>query len=333
MLQEFNKLMSSIDRAEYKPFYLLSGTEPYFIDLIEDKITEKLTDEASRSFDYSLFYGKEVEPYQIIETAKRFPLLASYNLVVVREAQHMEKYTDLISEYLSKPQEQSIIVFCFKYKAIDKRKKLYKAAKKVGWFLETKPLYDNQLGQWIEDRFQAVKFKIDTKSIQIMAEALGKDLSKIDREIDKLKIVLDEKTQISPEHIEMYVGFSKDFNNFELYKAVAMRDFYKCSKIINYMSKNPKKHPITLTISGFFDFFKRIMLYHGLIDKSKAASLMGVNPYFVKDYEEASKNFSLKQASKAISRILEADLRSKGVGSKSVNNYHILQDLMLKIFS
>ena len=111
---------------------------------------------------------------------------------------------------------------------------------KVGWFLEAKPLYDNQLGQWIEDRLQAAKLKIDTKSIQIMAEALGKDLNKIDREIDKLKIVLDEKTQISPEHIEMYVGFSKDFNNFELYKAVAARDFYKCSKIIKYMSKTPK---------------------------------------------------------------------------------------------
>ena len=201
-MQEFNQLMSSIDRGDYKPFYLLSGTEPYFIDRLEAKITEKLTDEASRSFDYSLFYGKEVAPRQIIETAKRFPLLATYHLVVVREAQHLDKSTDLIAEYLSQPQTQTVIVFCFKYKAFDKRKKLYKAAKKAGALLETKTLYDNQVGQWIADRLQAAQFKIDAKALQILAEALGNDLSKIEKEIGKLKIVLDENTQITAELIE-----------------------------------------------------------------------------------------------------------------------------------
>ena len=125
-MQEFNQLLSSIERSEFKPFYLLSGTEPYFIDRFEAKITEKLTDEASRSFDYSLFYGKEVEPREVIETAKRFPLLATYHLVVVREAQHLYKSTDIIAEYLSQPQKKTIIVFCYKYKLFDKRKKLYK---------------------------------------------------------------------------------------------------------------------------------------------------------------------------------------------------------------
>ena len=325
--------MSSIDRAEYKPFYLLSGTEPYFIDRLEAKITEKLTDESSRSFDYSLFYGKEVEPRQIIETAKRFPLLATHHLVVVREAQHLDKSTDMIAEYLTQPQQQTVIVFCFKYKAIDKRKKLYKVAKKVGALLETKTLYDNQLGQWINDRLKAAKFKIDAKALQILAEALGNDLSKIEKEIGKLKIVLDENTQITAEHIEQYVGFSKDFNNFELYKALAIRDFYQCSKIVKYMAENPKNHPLVLTISGFYNFFRRVLLYHGLEDKSKAASLLGVNSYFVRDYEQASRKFTLKQVSKAITLTLEADLKSKGVGVKSGNQYDVLQDLMVKVFA
>ena len=332
-MQEFNQLMSSVDRGDYQPFYLLSGAETYFIDRLEAKITDQLTDEASRSFDYSLFYGREVEASQIIETAKRFPLLASHHLVVVREAQHLDKSTDLIAEYLSQPQPQTIIVFCFKYKTFDKRKKLYKAVKKVGALLETKTLYDNQISQWIGDRLKESQFTIDSGALQILTEALGNDLSRIENEIDKLKIVLEEGSQITPEQIEEHVGFSKDYNNFELYKAVGKRDFYQCSKIVKYLSENPKNHPLVLTISGFYNFFRRLVLYHGMPDKSKAASLLGVNPYFVRDYEQASRQFNLKQASKAISLTLEADLKSKGVGVKSGNQYDILQDLLVKVFA
>ena len=332
-MQEFNQLLSSIERSEFKPFYLLSGTEPYFIDRFEAKITEKLTDEASRSFDYSLFYGKEVEPREVIETAKRFPLLATYHLVVVREAQHLYKSTDIIAEYLSQPQKKTIIVFCYKYKPFDKRKKLYKVAKKIGAVLETKVLYDNQVEKWIANSLKAAKFKIEAKPLQILSEALGNDLSKIEKEVEKLKIVLDENTQITPELIEQHVGFSKDFNNFELYKAVGMRDFYHCTKIVKYMAENPKNHPLVLTISGFYNFFRRLLLFHGLEDKSKASSLLGVSTYFIKDYEQASKKFNLKQASKAIKFTLEADLKSKGVGVRSGNQYHILQELLIKVFA
>lgn len=332
-MQEFNQLMSSVDRGDYKPFYLLSGTEPYFIDRLEAKITDQLTDEASRSFDYSLFYGKEVEASQIIETAKRFPLLASHHLVVVREAQHLDKSSDLIAEYLSQPQPQTIIVFCFKHKTFDKRKKLYKVVKKVGSLLESKTLYDNQISQWIGDRLKEAQFTIDSAALQILIEALGNDLSKIEKEVDKLKIVLEEGSQITPEQIEDHVGFSKDYNNFELYKAVGKRDFYQTAKIVKYLSENPKNHPLVITISGFYNFFRRLVLYHGIPDKSKAASMLGVNPYFVRDYEQASRQFNLKQASKAISLTLEADLKCKGVGVKSGNHYDILQDLLVKVFA
>lgn len=332
-MKEFNLLMSSIEQGNYKPFYLLSGTEPYFIDQFEAKITELLTDEASRSFDYSLFYGKEADANEIVEAAKRFPLLSSYHLVVIREAQHLDKSTDVIADYLTHPQVQTIVVFCYKYKTFDKRKKLYKAAKKAGAILETKTLYDNQMGQWLVQKIQLAKFKIDSEALQLLTEALGNDLSKIEKEISKLKIFLDEGTQITPEIIEKHIGFSKDYNNFELYKAVGKRDFHQCCKIAKYMSENPKNHPLVLTLSGFYNFFRRVLLYHGLGDKSKAPQLLGVNPYFVGDYERASKKFSLKQASKAISITLEADLKSKGVGVKSNESYDILQDLLIKVFA
>jgi DNA polymerase-3 subunit delta len=332
-MNEFNVLMSSIEQGNYKPFYLLSGTEPYFIDQFEAKITEFLTDEASQSFDYSLFYGKDADAHVIVETAKRFPLLSSHHLVVVREAQHLDRSTDILADYLSNPQEQTILVFCYKYKAFDKRKKLYKAAKKVGAILETKTLYDNQVGQWLAQKIESVQLKIESEALQLLTDALGSDLSKIEKELSKLKIVLQEGSQITAEVIQEHIGFSKDYNNFELYKAVGKRDFNQCCKIIKYMSENPKNHPLVLTLSGFYNFFRRVLLYHGLDNKSEAPRLLGVNPYFIGDYEQASKKFSLKQASMAISFTLEADLKSKGVGVKSNNIYDILQDLLVKVFA
>lgn len=332
-MHEFNNLMSSIAKESYKPFYLLSGLEPYFIDLLESKITDQLIDEAARSFDYSLFYGKEADATQIVETAKRYPMLSKYHLVVVREAQHLDKSMDVIADYLSNPQPATVLVLCYKYKTFDKRKKLYKEAKKIGEILESKPLYDNQLSPWIGAKLKSANFSVDNAALQLLCEALGNDLSKIEKEIDKLKIVLPEGTMISPELVEKHVGFSKDYNNFELYKALGKRDFNSCCQIVKYMSENPKNHPLVLTISGFYTFFRRILMYHGLSDKSKAAAALGVNPYFLKDYEQAARYFNLKQASKAIYFTLEADLKSKGVGVKSGNQRGILQDLLVKVLA
>ena len=332
-MREFNELMSSIEEGNYFPFYLLSGVEPYFIDQIESKITDHLLDEASRSFDYSLFYGKEVEASHIVEAAKRFPMLSSHHLVVVREAQHLDKYMDVIADYLSNPQPSTVLVLCYKYKIFDKRKKLYKNGKKIGVIYDSKPLYDNQLGPWILEKLKASGFSTDNIGLQLLCEALGNDLNKIEKEIDKLKIVLADGTIVSPDLIQKHVGFSKDYNNFELYKALGKRDFNKCCQIVKYMSENSKNHPLVLTISGLNTFFRRVLIYHGLKDKSKAASSLGVNPYFLKDYQQAASVFNLKQASKGIYFTLEADLKSKGVGLKSGNYKGVIQDLLVKVFA
>ena len=332
-MREYNELLSSVENGNYSPFYLLSGVEPYFIDQIEFKIKDKLIDEESKSFDYSLFYGKEVEATHIIEVAKRFPMISSYHLVVVREAQHLDKSMDLIADYLSNPQPNTVLVLCYKYKTFDKRKKLYKVVKKNGVFFNSKPLFSNQLGPWILAKLHASSFSTDNTGLQLIGEALGNDLNKIEKEIDKLKIVLTKGTFISPELIEAHIGFSKDYNNFELYKSIGKRDFNKCCQIVKYMSENPKNHPLTLTISGLYTFFSRILKYQVIIDKSKAASILGVNPYFLSDYEQAARLFDIKQAIKAIHFTLEADLKSKGVGVKSGNHKFILQDLLVKVFA
>ena len=332
-MREFKQLMSIISKGEYAPFYLLSGTEAYFIDQVEALLTDRLTDESSRSFDYSLFYGKDVDASQVVETAKRFPMLAHYHLIVVREAQHMDRSLDLIADYLSNFQPKTILVLCYKHKAFDKRKKLYKAANKFGVVLESKELYDNQIGLWIKEKIGLTTLKVDALGLQLLGEALGSDLNKIQNEIEKLKIILTEGTLITPELIEKHVGFSKDYNNFELYKALGIRDFSKCAMIIKYMAENPKSHPLVLTIGGMYTFFRRLLMFHGLSDKKSAASLLGVNPFFVKDYEQASRFFNMKQSSRSLTFILEADLKSKGVGVKTINHSGVLQDMIIKIFA
>ena len=332
-MREFKQLMSIISKGDYAPFYLLSGTEAYFIDQVEALLTDRLTDESSRSFDYSLFYGKDVDASQVVETAKRFPMIAPYHLVVVREAQYIDHSLDLIADYLSNFQPKTILVLCYKHKAFDKRKKLYKAANKFGVVLESKELYDNQIGLWIKEKIGLTTLKVDALGLQLLGEALGSDLNKIQNEIEKLKIILTEGTLITPELIEKHVGFSKDYNNFELYKALGIRDFSKCAMIIKYMAENPKSHPLVLTIGGMYTFFRRLLMFHGLSDKKSAASLLGVNPFFVKDYEQASRFFNMKQSSRALTFILEADLKSKGVGVKTINHSGVLQDMIIKIFA
>ena len=214
-MREFNELMSSIENGNYSPFYLLSGVEPYFIDQIELKIKDQLVDEESESFDYSLFYGKEVESTQIVEAAKRFPMISRHHLVIVREAQHLDKSIDVIADYLSSPQLNTVLVLCYKHKKFDKRKKLYKAAIKTGVFFDSKPLFDSQLGPWILAKLKASNFSTDNTGLQLLGEALGHDLNKIEKEIDKLKIALSKGSIISPQIIEDHIGFSKDYNNFE----------------------------------------------------------------------------------------------------------------------
>ena len=331
-MSEFRQIMSSFENREYSPFYLLHGDEPYFIDKIESKITDNLIDDSSRSFDYSLFYGKDVDANHVVETAKRFPMLSSRNLIVIREAQNLEKSMDIIADYLLSPQVKTVLVICYKYKKIDKRTRLYKAAKKIGVIFESNPLYDNKLPPWILGKLKDYGLNIDNPGLQLLSEALGNDLNKIEKQIEKLKVSMGEVTTITPKLIEEYVGFSKDFNNFELYKALGNRDFRKCCQIVKYMSENPKNHPLILTISGFYTFFRRLLTYHGISDKSKAAKILGINPFFLRDYQNASLHFNLKQSSKAINLAMEADLKSKGVGVKSINHRGILQELLVKVF-
>jgi len=332
-MQVRDKVINEIKNGKIAPFYLLSGSEPYFIDDISNYLIDRLINESAKDFDFSILYGRDTTVNEIIEIAKRYPMIADHHVILIREAQYLEKKYDELSKYLLNPQMQSIVIFCYKNKSFDKRSKLYKAAMSMGVVYESKPLYDNQIASWISLQLKKEKLKADPKSIQLLIEYLGLDLGKIKQEINKLKILCSDKL-ITPEIIEQYIGISKDYNNFELINAIGTKNKNTSVQIISYLSNNSKNHPIVLTISSLFQFFKKLLLFHGINGaKSKVLSVLGVNPYFIKDYEIASKFYNMKNCSYAIEAIHRADLKSKGIIGNSENHQEILIDLINEIFN
>lgn len=307
------------------------GTEPFFIDQVSLALSSRVVEEHARDFDSTILYGKDTQPDQIIEAAKRFPMMGTHQLVIVREAQYLDKTIESLVPYLENPQSQTVLVLCYKHKKLDKRKKSYKAIAKKGIVLETKPLYDNQVADWIKDRGLRYGFNFHPHAPQLLVSFLGTDLSKIDKELEKLSSRVEAGKEITVELIEKHIGYSKDFNGFELQKALGKRDIEHSFRIVRYMSSNAKKHPITLTITVLFNFFLKLLLFHGLSSPSKAPSVLGVSPYFVKDYEAASRFYSMKQVAQVIGHIKDADLKSKGVGAQNLATEELLKELILKI--
>ena len=225
------------------------------------------------------------------------------------------------------------MVICYKYKTLDKRKKLSKIISKNGLLFESKKLYENQVGEWIRRVLSGKGYQIEPKAALMLVEFLGTDLSKISNELDKLMIVLPKDSLISPIHIEENIGISKDYNNFELRKAVGERQIVKVNQIINYFSDNPKNNPLVVTISLLNSFFTQLLIYHGLSDKSKmnVAKALRVNPYFVGDYLSAARNYPMRKVSQIISLLRTADLKSKGVGAQNLASKDILKELLFKV--
>jgi DNA polymerase III subunit delta len=329
----FEEILSQLKNKVYQPIYFLMGEEPYFIDIISDYIADNVLDESEKSFNQTTFYGKDSDINTIINTARRFPMMASYQVVVVKEAQLLKDLDNLIY-YIEKPLSSTILVISYKYGMLDKRKKLYTSLTKNALVFESPKLYEDQIPSWIGAYVKARKCTIETPAALMMVEFLGDDLSKIANELDKLIITLPvENRTITPSHIEKNIGISKDYNNFELQKALIHKDILKANRIVNYFGQNQNLNPITLTLSILFSFFSKLLLYHTLADKSQknAATALKIRPFFVKDYELASKRYPLKKTMEVISNLREYDLKSKGVNNTSTPAGELLKELVYKI--
>ena len=334
-MDEVKQIIGALQKGDIKPIYFLMGEEPYYVDKISDYIETNLLQEEEKGFNQMTLYGRDVSIEDIVGNAKRFPMMAERQVVIVKEAQELSRTIEKLADYAENPQPSTVLVMCYKYKKIDKRKKLYKAVAKSGVIFESKPLYENKVGDWIRQELQARNYPIAPKAAQMLVEFLGTDLGKIDNELQKLQLICPQGTTITPELIEENIGISKDFNNFELRKAIGEKDSLKAHRIINYFSQNPKDNPMVLTISLLFSFFSQLLQYHGLKDQSKGnvAKVLKINPFFVNDYTVAARNYPMRKVSQIISLLREADVKSKGVGAANVPQGDLLKELLVKVMS
>lgn len=333
MAEKYEEIISDLKKNIYKPVYFLAGEEPYYIDLITDFIEEKVLSESEKAFNQVIHYGESTSVQAIIETSRRFPMMASYQVVIIKEAQSLKKIEDL-ALYIEKPLTSTLLVINYKYKTVDKRTRLYKLLQSNAVYFESAKLRDYQVPAWIEGFLMKKGIRTDPGACAMLTEFLGTDLHKIANELDKLIITLPAgKPVITSDLVEKNIGISKEYNNFELQKAIGERNVLKANMIVNYFNDNQKSNPITLSIASLFSFFSKLLTYHYLVDKSKnnVASVLKVNPYFVRDYEVAASKYNTSMTIHVISLLRTYDMKSKGYGDLSSEPGELLKELIFKI--
>ena len=325
-------ILNEIKAGDIRPLYFLMGEEAFFIDQISTFIETSVLDETQRGFDQTTIYGKDTSIDAIVSSAKRFPMLAERQVIVVKEAQNLSRTIEDLLPYVKNPQHTTTLVICYKYKSIDKRKALYKALSKAHVVFESKKIYDSKIPSWISGELQKMNLKITPKASYLLSEFLGNDLAKISNELSKLQLVMGDNDLITPELIQINIGISKDFNNFELQKAIAQLDQKKAYQIVRYFSENPNQHPMVLTVATLYSFFSKLMILHTVNDRNPKvlSRAIGVNPYFLNDYTAAAKNFPMRRISSVFQTLRTIDVKSKGVGS-NLKPLDLYQELIFRI--
>ena len=329
----FEEIMSDLRNRIYKPVYFLAGDEPYYIDVITEYIEDKLLPEEEKAFNQIILYGEDTSVSAVSETARRFPMMSNHQVLIVKEAQVLKKIEDLIY-YAEKPLASTILVINYKYKVLDKRTKLYKLLEDRSSYFESNKLRDYQVPPWIERYLMVKGIKTEPDASALLTEYLGTDLHKIVNELEKLLITLPEgKKVITTDLIEKNIGISKDFNNFELQKALGEKNIYKANLIVRHFADNPRDNPVNVTIASIFSFFSKLLTYHYLADKSRnnAAAMLKINPFFVKDYESSARKYNARKTVEIISLLRTYDMKTKGYGDLSSPPGDLLKELVFKI--
>ena len=329
---KFEQIMSDLQARKFKPVYFLTGEEEYYIDQISDYIEANVLQEAEREFNQTVVYGRDTDMLSLDSEVKRFPMMSEFNVVIVKEAQVLKKW-DLMAPYFENPSSSTILVICHKHKKPDGRNKGIKQLKANGVYFESKRLYDNQVPAWIENQVKSLGYGIHPRASALLAEFLGTDLSKINNELSKLIINLEEGKTIDEQLIEENIGISKDYNPFELNNALGARDIMKANRIIQHFGRNEGANHLPLVLPAVYRFFAQLLLFKSLAGANPkvAASKMGINPFFLKDYQRASQNYNQKKIARIMTSLRKADLRSKGVGAANMPNYEILKELVFEI--
>jgi len=330
----FENILLDLKNKIYFPVYFLYGEESYFIDMISDYIEENVLSEIEKEFNQTIIYGKDTDIPTIISYARRFPMMSNYQVILVKEAQDLDMIEEL-EPYILNPLESTLLVLCYKYEKIDRRKSLFKSIEKKGILFESARIYDNKIPDWIAEYVKKQNYSISSKACFLLAEFLGNDISKIVNEISKLIINIAEKQEITEDYVEKNIGISKDYNVFELQKALGKKDVLKSNQIINYFAANPRENPLVKVIPLLFSYFSKILIYHHLPDKSRnnVAAALSINPFFVMDYQQAAANFPSGKVISIISILREYDLKSKGVDSSGTSfpDGELMKELIFRI--
>lgn len=335
-------LRKDIEAKKLQPIYLLQGEEPYYIDKLSELIVDTALQEDEKDFNLSIYYGTDANVREVISTCKQYPAFSEYKVVVLREAQNVAKQSgghskdlDLFKLYAENPLRSTILIVCNKDGAI-KSKPFVDALKKFKTgvvFDSNKIRRDSDLKQLINNYATSISCNIDMKSVTMLADFIGNDLSRLFSELDKLKLLVGDDKKITPELIERNIGISKDYNNFELEDALATKNATKAYRIIDYYEKNPKNNPVVVTVSMLFGFFSSVLLVRASKDQSQQALLAaaGTKSVFrLGKFKDAARYYSTQACVNIIGYLRECDVRSKGMGSRQ-DSYALLRELVYKI--
>ena len=331
-MMTYDQILSDIHKKNFAPIYFLTGEEPYFIDMISDTIENEVLDEADRAFNQIVLYGRDVDVETIANHARSFPMMGERMVVIVKEAQDV-KDLEKFEAYLEIIPETTLLVFAYKYKKFDKRKTLAKKIDKMGVWFESKKLYDSNIPGWIQNYLKGEGYSIMPKATQMLADFLGTDLHKIANELKKLTIALPKNKSIDDADVERNIGISKDYNVFELQNAIGSRDVLKANRIVSYFGDNGKDNPLLVTAITLYGYFAKLIKLHCTQDKSQGnlASVLGVNPFFVKDYLTAVRNYPPQICIRNISILREFDMKSKGYESGEVSEKDLYREMIFKL--
>ena len=332
------QIIRDILSGKFSPLYVLHGEEPFFIEEISKAIISSVVDEASKDFNETIFYGRDTDLAEILAASRRFPMMSDRQLVLVKEAQELKcwKRKDELEKlvtYAESPVSSTVLVFCYMNKKIDGRSKAVKTLSKNGILFLSDKVRDYKLTQWITEYISNVKLSIDPQSAQLIAEYLGNDLRKIVNEITKIKISLPEGSTLTSKVIEQHIGISKDYNVFELQRALGTKNIEKSSRIVNHFEANPKNNPLAMVIPVLSAYFSRLFVYHGLKDKSQnaAARAMSCSPYAVREYASAARVYSVSKVARIFGYLRDADRKSKGQGNATISDGMLLRETIFKI--
>lgn len=340
-MMTFEQIEKSLQAGKYAPVYLLCGEEAYYIDRISDFIENNILDEAAKAFDLTVIYGRDLQGLDIaqaVSAARGFAMFGGQKIVIVKEAQTIKKW-EALSLYLDNPQPSTILVICYKYGTPDKRTAWWKKVDKLGAVMVSERLRDYKVEEWIRsylaDRIKASNevLTIDPVVPKLLSDALGSDLSAIVSAVDKLMLGRQTgQNKIDAALVERNIGISKDFNVFELQDALIKGDVVKANRITQYFASS-KDHPMQKELGIIYNFFANLMIYHYLDDKNErvAAQVLGVNPFFVKDYAAAARRFSAGKTFKIIGYFREIDARSKGIDNPSAKDEDLWKELIYRI--